>query len=282
MKKILTRLLLPILLVSASGYLRGQATEVEIYLKPDIESKNLGAISLEDPRMGQAAPVLDDARAALGWHFADFSGMVDGYVPDAKIGKDLLPVDNAMIYSEPSTNSVVLGTYRQGNDIEVVDTGAWWHIRFGGSVPVYFILDSPPPLPPVTGVAEETAPVESPAAGEPVFEEPVIVDTTVEPATAGGGIAVAPRTETPRPGVVSQRYEGTFRKSKRFLGLIAPKAPFYLEASDGKRIAWVDTKDIVIPGSMKEFVDQKVVINGERTLGSSRDWTIHARNMRLK
>jgi len=149
MKKILTRLLLPLLLATAGGTLRGQATQVEVYLKPDIESKNLGTMSLQDPRLGQATPVLEDAKAALGWHFADFTGMVDGYVPDAKIGKDLMPVDNAMIYSEPSTNGIVLGTYHQGVEIEIIDTGAWWHIRYGGSVPVYFVLDTPPPCPPL-------------------------------------------------------------------------------------------------------------------------------------
>jgi len=289
MKKILTRLLLPVLLATASVSLLGQATKVEIYLKPDIASKNLGRISLDDPRMGQATPVLDEAKAALGWHFADYSGKVDGYVPDAKIGKDLFPVDNALIHAGPSAEATVLGTYHHGNTVEIVDTGEWWHIRYAGNVPVYFVLDTPPPLPPVTAVAETppTAPatasqLPSPPPGGMELQEPVITDHSAIPATGSGIVLQEPTTIT-RPGVVGQRYEGTFRKSRRFLGLIAPKAPYYLEALDGNRIAWVDTKDIVIPGSIKDFLDEKVIIHGERTLDqSSKDWTIHARNMRLK
>jgi hypothetical protein len=45
----------------------------------------------------------------------------------------------------------------------------------------------------------------------------------------------------------------------------------------------VDTSGIVLPGSLSDYIDQLVIIHGERELLSpSRDWIIRARNMRLK
>jgi len=277
MKIFLKHLLLALFLGASSGILSGQSAPLDLYLKPDIKSPSIGRTTLSDPRLGQATPVMDDAKAALGWHFADYSGMVDAYVQDAKIGKDMLPVDDALIYAGPSEDSPVIGTYRTGSPIEIVDTGVWWKLRFGGGIPVYFVLDTPPPLPAVTGFAEDAP---APAEG-PVIVSSTVVDNGSTAATSS--IVLSESKENPRPGVVGQSYQGTFRQSKRALGLFKPKAPFYLEAADGNRIAWVDTTEIVIPGSMKAFLDQQVIIHGERTQAeSSRDWIIHARNMRLK
>ena len=253
------------------------ATMVDLFLEADAASAKLDSVSLEDPRLGQATPVLDEAKAALGWHFADFQGEVDGYVPDAKIGKDLLPVENAVIFSAPSTEAPVLGIYKDGDLIEVIDIGAWWKLRYGGGFPVYFVLQTPPPLPPVTAEAE-AAPLALAAAPA----APVIVDEQADTSPASGIVSM-PEDSPPPPGVVGQRYEGTFKRSKPFLGLIKPKTPFYLEGAGGDRLAWVDTSGIVVPGSMKDFLDKQVIIHGERTQAdSSTDWIIQARNMRLK
>lgn len=251
------------------------APMVDLFLETDAQSARLDSVSLDDPRLGQATPVLDEEMAALGWHFADFKGEVDGYVQDAKIGKDMLPVENAVIFSGPSTQSPVLGIYKDSDPIEVVDTGEWWKLRYGGGFPVYFVLQTPPPLPPVTAEAE-AAPLA--LAATPA---PALID---EPAgTSTGGVVSMPKDSPPPPGVVGQRYEGTFKRSKPFLGVVKPKTPFFLEGVDGDRLAWVDTSAIVVPGSMKDFVDKQVIIHGERTkAGSSKDWIIHARNMRLK
>jgi hypothetical protein len=266
------------IIVPLASPLSGE-TLVKLFLEADKGSVEVATVSLEDARLGQATPVLDEEKAALGWHFADFAEDVDAYVPDAKIGKDLLPVENAVLFSAPSGDSTVLGTYKKGDPIEVVDTGEWWKILYGGGFPVYFVLETPPPLPPVTATADEgvAAPMDAPV----MIEEATLVDDTPEPVVA---VKVPqPESQPPPPGVVGQPYQGTFKRSKLFLGLIKPKAPYYLEGPEGNRIAWVDPSGIVVPGSMKDYVDKQVILHGERTqVGSSKDWIIHARNMRLK
>lgn len=254
--------------------LNGQVADIELHLAADGQSRQLESISLDDPRLGQPTPVMDEAKAALGWHFADFSGTVEGYVQDAKIGKDLLPVDNTLIHASPSTDSRVLSVYRFGDDLEVVDTGVWWKIRFTGTFPVYFVLETPPPLPAVTGTAEPVA------AAAPIIETAPVADA---PAPAWISTVPVPddELEAPPPGAIGQRYDGIFRRSKKRFGLLKPKSPYYLEDASGDRIAWLDVSEIVLPGSIKSFLDQAVVIHGERSRVKS-DWMIHARNMRLK
>jgi hypothetical protein len=274
MKKFKTRLLLFLLPVAIPGILIGQADLIDIHISPDVQSPRVDSISLDDLRLGQPTPVLDEAKAALGWHFANFTGEAEGYVPDAKIGKDLLPVDNTLVYSGPSEDSTVLAVYQFGDDLEVLDTGLWWKVRFEGGFPVYFVLDTPPPLPAVTATVE---PATVPA---PVIEAAPLVE-------AGGSALVttlpaqAMEVENPRPGVIGQSYHGTFKRSKKRFGLFKPKAAFYLEDASGDRIAWLDMKEIVVPGSIKSYLDEQVVIHGERSRLKS-DWIIHARNMRLK
>ena len=244
-----------------------------LYSAPDIYSTKVETIRVGDPRLGPASPVLDEAKAALGWQYADFIGPVTGYVPDAKIGKDLLPVDNCLVRAKPGADSAVLCVYNFGDPIEVLDTGPWWKVRIETTFPVYFVAESPAPLPPVTG--EAAAPLalaeveEAPAADVP---EAVLVPPAAP---------VAKDTIRPRPGVVGQSYEGVFRKAKRRFGLLQPKEEFLLEGPDGKRLAWVKLEGAIITGSIKAYFDQPVIIHGERIqIEDSRQYIIYARNIR--
>jgi hypothetical protein len=295
MKTNMTRTLYLLATVALTAAANGQGNSVDLYMQPEIQAQKVAVVSLGDPRLGQPTPVIDEAKAVLGWHFAEFEGMVEGYAPDAKIGKDLLPVDGAIIYSGPSSDSPVLGVYRDGSDIETLDTGAWWKFQLTMKFPVYFILDSPSPLPAVTGVADEpVAAQKTEVAAAPVVEtQPVIQEMTVVDSSTGQSGAGATGTAFPSsqsrkptatpPDAIGQSYQGIFKLSKRTFGLFKPFAPFYLESADGNRIAWIDTSNIVIPGSLKGYLDKTVIIHGEREFNTSnKEWVIHARNMRLK
>ncbi|MEX0324371.1 MAG: SH3 domain-containing protein [Puniceicoccaceae bacterium] len=290
MKNILMRHLLLLLPVVAAANLIAQSNTVDLYIQPDVSSKAVGKVALDDPTLGQPTPVLEEAKAALGWHYANYEGEVDGFVPDSKIGKDLLPVDNAIIFSEASRESTVLGVYRTGDSIEVVDTGIWWKLRVKKGFPVYFVLDAPSPIPAVTGVSDEVTPAPEPSLTLIEEPEPVITDASVEdqpvitPGTTVTDSVQVAQTSLPRPGILGQSYEGIFKQSKRGFGIRKPKTAYYLESIAGKRIAWIDTDEIVLPGSMQNFINRRVVIHGERTTDAknSNNSIIHARNMRLK
>ncbi|HKJ90716.1 MAG TPA: hypothetical protein VJ960_06250, partial [Oceanipulchritudo sp.] len=70
-----------------AGFLLAQEAPVNLYLEPDVASKQVATVSLDDPRLGSPLPVMNEAKAALGWHSAPFEGPVTGYVPDSEIGK---------------------------------------------------------------------------------------------------------------------------------------------------------------------------------------------------
>ncbi|MGA1205092.1 MAG: SH3 domain-containing protein [Opitutales bacterium] len=277
------RLLLPILLTVlplASGW--AQDGTIDLHLSPDIYSTKVASIGPGDSRLGDPAPVLDEAKAALGWQFADFSGDVDGYVPDVKIGKDLLPVENTLIRANPAEDAEVLGVYSFGDPIEVIDTGAWWKVRVQTTFPVYFVADEPAPLPPVTGTALLLAAEPLADAPATLVEQAPLTDGAIAPAAATALSAYPQPKQVERPDITGQSYAGIFRKAKRRFGLFKPHGTYFLEDAEGKRIAWVNVSRTVIPGTMATYIDQSVIIHGERTLlPKSRDWIIHARNIRV-
>jgi len=285
MKNLKMRAFSLVFLLIIAGIPSLRANLFDLYFQPDVHSPQAARAALDDPRLGQPAPVMDEAKAALGWHYAEYTDSVRAYIQDARIGKDLLPVENAILYSAPSAQSQVLGVYRTGDPLKILDTGEWWALEVHKSFPVYFVLDAPPPLPPVTATATQPLEELPAAAPAPVIEERPVVDVPARMPGAPAAAAAPARTQRTAapPGLTGQRYEGVFKRSKRTLGLFAPKAPFHLEGADGRRIAWVDTSGIVLPGSLSDYIDQLVIIHGERELLSpSRDWIIRARNMRLK
>lgn len=254
----------------------GQDVTLDLHIRPDIHSQKVETVQANDPRLSEPAPVMDEAKAILGWQYADFSGSLEGYVPDAKIGKDLLPVDDTLIRAEPSSDGSVLGVYTFGNPIEVIDTGLWWKVRVETTFPVYFVVETPAAAAPL---ASEPEPV--------LFEEPVaqIEESSIDDASYGTSDLSAPAlsrsSNPPRAGVVGQSYAGVFRQAKKRFGLLKPKEDYYLEGSDGKRLAWVELDSAVISGSVRKFIDQPVVIHGERVLSEkSSHWIIQAHNIR--
>lgn len=254
----------------------GQDVTLDLHIRPDIYSQKVETIQANDPRLGQPAPVMDEAKAILGWQYADFAGSVEGYVPDAKIGKDLLPVDDTLIRAEPSNDGSVLGVYTFGNPIEVIDTGLWWKVRVETTFPVYFVVDTPAAVAPL---ASEPEPV--------LFDEPVaqVEESSIEDAPYEASdlrrSALSSSSNPPRAGVVGQSYAGVFRQAKKRFGILKPKGDYYLEGSDGKRLAWIELDSAVISGSVRKFIDQPVVIHGERVLSEkSTHWIIQAHNIR--
>jgi len=265
---------LPLAVLAAAIPSGLSAQALDLHLAPDPVSFKVASILAGDARLGVPAPVREAELAAQGWQYATFRGVVTGYVPDAKIGKDLLPVDNALVHARADAASPVLKPYRSGDRMEILDTGAWWQVLLETELTVYFQAEAPP-LPPVTGTAPEplalhdVPPATPPPAAPPAAPARPFVDRAAPAAVA--------------PEAISHPHEGVFRISRPRFRLTTPKAPYYLEGANGRRMAWVDTRQIVIPGSLEAFVDQPVVIHGERQqVAGARDWIIRARTMRLK
>lgn len=267
-----------------------------LYEQPDVNAPVVAKAGLEDPRLGTASAVFDEAKAALGWQVADFEIQTTGFVADGLIGKDLLPVENALVRAAPRETAPVLGTVVPGEPMEVLDNGPFWEVRLTVARPVYFLPPDPPALPPVTAAAPAeaasatTAPMEesrAPAPASPVITEDPVVDRPPPPAT---GVAAAPTTPAPEEAAstaaglaIGQSFEGVFERTSGFMGLFRPPYPFAIENVNGRRIAYVDVSEIVLPGSLKNYLGERVIVYGPRRQHKDSDeWVILARNMRIK
>ena len=258
-----------------ASQLVGQPATLDLYLRPDAAEAPLATVPANDQRLGDVLPVIEADLAAAGWRFADFTGEVAGYIPDSKIGKDLQPVEGALILAGPSSEAPVLGVFKDGDPLDIIDTGAWWEVRWTGTLTVFFVQSTPPPLPPVT--VDVAAPLASGSAAVAMGS-----DATGNAATGSGSSIALPDRPMVAPKGLIQGFEGVFRQAKPTLGLFKPKAPFFLEGADGNRIAWIDTQELILSGTLKSYFDKPVILYGEMEAISSRDWIIRARTLREK
>lgn len=290
--------LIPVLAIVANA----QSPRVDLFVQPDIQSEILASVNLDDERLGDHSPVLDESKAALGWHWAEFSSEISGYVKDSQIGKDLAPVEDALIYLKPSEDSPVLGTIEPDDSFEILDNGPWWEILFDRPIPVYFIPESPAEVR-SEAPAEAPEPERESSSGDGDNQTSVELFESNDPASQGqieetpvesessGSVNSGSRESTRSPWIgdspgaaaLGSSIEGTFRKSKRRFGIWTPPYPFYVEGSSGKRIAWIDTSELVVATSLRQYLDERVILYGERVYDKeNKSWKIVAHNIRLQ
>ena len=206
---------------------------------------------------------------------------LEGYVPDAKIGKDMLPVDNTIIKLEPDEQSEVLGIYTFGDPIEIIDTGLWWKIQVKTEFPVYFVMDRLPPVALAADAANSTGTSMEIETTAGIIDDTTLFNTSVEP--AGGGVppvSIMEQEQEPR-GIVARSYTGMLRKSRNRVVIFKAKAPYYLVGENGKRLLWVDFGEIIMPGSINLYIGRNVIIHGEPTQDEkSKEWILHVRTIR--
>jgi hypothetical protein len=266
------------------GVIHVQAQTLDLYLNPDTQSKKIDTVKLDDARLGEPAPVANDALAALGWQYAPFKGLIRGFVPDAKIGKDMLPVNDTIIREDPSEDSAALGVYTYGDPVTIIDTGSWWQIAVQTTFPVYFVDQQLPAtslFEEQTSVAIEPAPLEL-APPATISDDTVLFNETVDgPSEAAPPVSIAQRENEPRMGVLARSYTGHLERSKTRLGLFRAKAPYQLTGDDGRRLLWVTFAETILPGTINMFLGKDVIVHGEPIVDEkSKDWILYVRTIR--
>lgn len=224
---------------------------LNLYVQPDPASKRISQVSADNPGLGPAVAVGDPAKAAEGWVSASFNRTLTGFVHRSDMGPDNQPTPGAAIFSFPLKGSSSVGTCLQGDAIEILAPGEWSQIRLQRQTVVYYIEPDP---------SSVTAPPASAAtpAREPI-REPVVA----------------------RP--ITQSFSGTFQQASPRLGLFAAPMPFVLIDDKGKRIAHVDTANIVVSGSLQSFIGKPVVIYGPlEKLPDSNQWVLRAHTIRIR
>lgn len=267
------------LLLLAAGSPLALTGSLILYNAPDANSEQLGSSVANSPDLTEARPVDTPGLATQGWFTAEYRSMITGFVSDAEIGKDLLPVENAPVLESPDPEASVLTTYQDGQEIEILDRGLFWKVRISMILPVYYQVK-----PQVTSGTQEPA---GPGTGTglvfPQSESPG--ESKIErPALDSGGL-VSSRRQGSRLAPIamrSQPFEGVFKQARGTLGIGRPRFAYMLEDSDGKRIAWVDHTQMLFTGAFPDFLNRRVVIFGDwDTDLNPRDRVIIGRNMRL-
>ncbi|MDR1458065.1 MAG: hypothetical protein LBI37_00845 [Puniceicoccales bacterium] len=90
-------------------------------------------------------------------------------------------------------------------------------------------------------------------------------DSLAASSNGTGGFSVIKNEQT-SSGKGAQ-YAGILKKSEGFFfgffGLLRPKAPYELIGTNGKRILYVETSDILLNGDLLRFINKRVVVCGE-------------------
>lgn len=264
------------------------AQEVTLYPEADAQSEPIATIGLGDPRLIEGAPVVDEALAAQGWYWGEFSGEFQGYVPDAKIGKDLLPVEGAFILAAPDADSRILTTVTaediRENRIEIIDRGTWWTVSFSKPIPVFYrepvVSAEPVPEPAaddqVRPVAVEPEPVVPPTPTppeEPSSPPPNEVAPPAEPEAAPAENFVA--------GTVGTTLRGKLRQAEARFFVFPPPYKFELIDENGERVAYVDFSNAVLQRPISAYLGESVSVFGTwEKVDNLRTIVIRARNLR--
>ena len=226
---------------------------VPLRLEPDVAAATLESIDSEDERLIGAEPVLDPVKRAEGWQWIDFETALRGYVPLESVGKDLSVAPGTLVFLRTSETSPVLTTITEDDSIELVWASDWAEIQFTKAVPVYFRRASQP-LPEITF---DRPPVSAPQPSrnpEPLDSSGLYRYLDGILSTTGG-----------------QRASGN------------GKYPLQLVDKKGKRLAYMDTSNIVVSSSIDQFLNRPVTVYGAvSTIKKSGVLVIKAKTIRHK
>lgn len=240
------------------------ASNIQLYIEPDLATDVLVDLAPDDAQLARAEPVLDEAHRAEGWYWFEYTGTVMGYVENEQIGKDLEVNPGALVYLRSSRTSPVLSMIQEDDEIELISAGDWVRIRFSTVVPVYFQR-----LPEI--------------AAQPLALEPSLLKLSdgealkTEPPPPRAAVSGGPVSEG-RP----RYFDGIFEPTRRTI-TSELKYRYQLFDSTGRRTAYVITENLLISTPPDNFIGKEVTIYGEATsLKRSGSVVINARTLRLK
>jgi len=177
-----------------------RAQEIPLYAAAVADHRPVAVVAVPGPSVTKSTPVLDAAKKAEGWYWAEYSGPFEGFVKDdALAGGE--PSPGMVIYAEPRATAPVITSFRKGDQLTISSapaTNGYLQVALEKTIGVYFnpdleipavfaedpVADSSPPVPepepvPVEPEAEPT--VEPPPVIAPAVEPPPAVEPTPEP-----------------------------------------------------------------------------------------------------
>ncbi|HET7536320.1 MAG TPA: SH3 domain-containing protein, partial [Candidatus Didemnitutus sp.] len=235
------------------------ATDTVVFLQPDAKSPVI-------TRLKAGSTIIYAGDAPPGWRRAEVSGTFEAYVHNKDITKGLEVEEGANIFAQPKKDAAILTTAQKGDKTEVTGLagGDWCQVKIEkklqGFVATGAMANTPSDLKPVA------APVVPAPAANP--------NAPGKPVASTGNTADMPRLLT-----------GTFGVARRVI--INPNPPYDYQLSDanGRRLAYVDTRRLVLTDQNKieNFLDRVVVISGSvRNTIDGKDLVVAAESLQIK
>lgn len=87
-----------------------QGQQIALFVDPTDDHRPIAYCALNSDALDKATPVLETARTAQGWFWAEYSGPFEGFIEAADLGTDDRPKKGAVVYSEPNRNAPIVTT----------------------------------------------------------------------------------------------------------------------------------------------------------------------------
>jgi hypothetical protein len=217
-------------------------------------------------KAGSTVTIVGEAPA--GWRRVEVAGPFQAYAHSNDITKGLEVREGGNIYAAPSKTAQVLAVAAQGDKTEVTglvkNSSDWCEVRLEKKLQGFIAVGEAANI---SADVRPMAPVTAPAApaGNP--------STALgRPAPMSGNTANTPRSFT-----------GTLVLARR--AILNPNPPYDYQITDstGRRLAYIDTKRLVLTDKMENFLDRQIDITGTvRNTVDGQNIVIAAESMSLK
>ncbi|WP_438482090.1 SH3 domain-containing protein [Oleiharenicola lentus] len=240
------------------------ATDTAVFIQTDAKSPIIA-------RLKAGALIVPVGEAPAGWKRIEVAGPFDAYVNNRDVTKSLDVREGASIHSAPSKDSPVMTIAQPGDKTELVGlaNSDWALIK----------LDKP-----LQGFIAVGATANTPSTAKPIFNV-----TTPPPASTSVTVASSTPVTTPgRPAAASANnadlarvLTGKFVVAKRLLNL-NPPYDYQLMDSSGRRLAYIDTKRLLLTDKLEAYIDRSITVTGTwRNTLDGKDLVIAAESLKL-
>jgi hypothetical protein len=255
-----TKLVLLILGFAASLGAETLKTDTAVFVQTDPKSPVLARL-----KAGTTVTVVGEA--PTGWRRVEVSGPFEAFAHSRDITKGLEVREGGNIYAAPRKDAQIIAVAAAGDKSEVTGlvkgSNDWCEVRVEKKLQGFIALGE------TANVAADARPV--PPAATPAAP-PATGSNLGRPVAMTGNSANMPRALT-----------GTLVLARR--PILNPNPPYDYQLTDasGRRLAYIDTKRLLLTDKIENFLDRQIDITGTmRNTIDGKDLVIAAESMSLK
>jgi hypothetical protein len=233
-------------------------TDTAVFVQTDPKSPVLTRL-----KAGATITVVGDAPA--GWRRVEVSGPFEAYAQSRDITKGLDVREGGNIYAAPRKDAQLLAVAAAGDKSEVIGLagGDWCQVRLEKKLQGFIAVEA-------GNISVETKPA------PPLAQAPSAPTGPVN--APGHAVAISGNTaDMPR------QLGGTLVLARRPILNPNPPYDYQLMDSSGRRVAYVDTKRLLLTDRIENFVDREISVTGSlRNTVDGKDLVIAAESMSVK